>query len=114
LLSILSGHLRYAHIAALRSDGVKPSLLGMSKVVSDDTLRRALSELDETLAIAWLNEHLKYATTPLLTTPWILDTDVTVKPIYGKQEKALSWVTTRRNRGVLRMRTTPTKYRVGG
>jgi hypothetical protein len=89
LLSILSGHWRYAHIAALRSDGVNPNLLGMRKVVSDDTLRRALSALDEIPAIAWLNEHLKYTTAPLLTTPWILDTDVTIKPIYGKQEGAV-------------------------
>jgi hypothetical protein len=89
LLSILSGHWRYAHIAALRSDGVNPSLLGMSKVVSDDTLRRALSSLDEAPAIAWLDGHLKYTTVPLLTTPWIMDIDVTIKPIYGKQEGAV-------------------------
>lgn len=89
LLSILSGHWRYAHLMALRSDGVNPSLLGMSKVVSDDTLRRALSSLEETASVGWLADHLKYTTVPLLTTPWILDTDVTIKPIYGKQEGAV-------------------------
>src|SRR5271155_4629741 len=31
LLSILSGHTRYAHIIALRCDGVNPQLLGMNK-----------------------------------------------------------------------------------
>jgi hypothetical protein len=33
LLSVLSGHYRYAHITALRYDAVNPRLLGMKKVV---------------------------------------------------------------------------------
>jgi hypothetical protein len=33
LLSVLSGHHRYAHITALRGDGVNPKLLGMTKVI---------------------------------------------------------------------------------
>src|SRR5690348_5669359 len=39
LLSILSGHSRYAHITALRCDAVNPRLLGMKKVVSEDAVR---------------------------------------------------------------------------
>src|ERR1700686_2192493 len=35
MLSILSGHTRYAHIAALRGDGVVPELLGMKRIVSE-------------------------------------------------------------------------------
>jgi hypothetical protein len=35
MLSILSGHKRYAHIAALRGDVVLPELLGMKKVLSE-------------------------------------------------------------------------------
>jgi hypothetical protein len=46
-LSVLSGHQRDAHISGLRGDGVNPALLGMSKVVSEDSLRRAFGELDE-------------------------------------------------------------------
>ena len=42
MLSILDGHCRYAHVGALRGDGVATHILGMSKVVSDDSLRRAL------------------------------------------------------------------------
>ena len=34
-LSVLSGHKRYAHVTAIRCDGVNPGLLGMRKVVSD-------------------------------------------------------------------------------
>ena len=43
MLSILSGHKRYAHIAALRCDNVLPELLGMNKIVSEDAVRRAFA-----------------------------------------------------------------------
>ena len=39
LLSILSGHHRYAHVTGIRNDGVNPGLLGMNKLVSEDSLR---------------------------------------------------------------------------
>ena len=47
MLSILSGHKRYAHIAALRCDNVLPELLGMNKIVSEDAVRRAFAAVDE-------------------------------------------------------------------
>src|SRR5262245_14193948 len=47
MLSILSGHWRYAHVSAIRADGVNPGLLGMSAVVAEDTLRRGLKAMDE-------------------------------------------------------------------
>ena len=43
LLSVVSGASRYAHVNALRYDGVNPGLLGMSRVCSDDTVRRAIA-----------------------------------------------------------------------
>src|SRR5664279_3253628 len=42
LLSVLAGHRRYAHITALRCDAVNPPLLGMRKVLSEDSVRRGL------------------------------------------------------------------------
>ena len=87
-LSILSGHRRYAHITNLMSDRVNSSLLGMNKVVSDDSARRALKKMDEAAGIAWLQQHLHSCYEPLLKAPWILDADVTVKPLYGHQEGA--------------------------
>jgi hypothetical protein len=45
LLSVLAGYWRYAHIRALRGDGVNPALLGMTKVASEDSVRRALLAL---------------------------------------------------------------------
>ena len=50
MLSILSGHKRYAHITALRSDGVLPELLGMRKIVSEDSARRA-AKVDPMVAL---------------------------------------------------------------
>jgi hypothetical protein len=47
VLSVLAGHWRYAHISALRGDGVNPELLGMTKVVSEDSVRRGLSAMKE-------------------------------------------------------------------
>src|SRR5271165_6072889 len=38
MLSMLAGHRRYAHIAALRCDAVLPDLLGMKKIVSEDAV----------------------------------------------------------------------------
>ncbi len=89
VLAILSGHQRYAHISALRGDTVNPPLLGMSKVVSEDSVRANLGKMDETQGVTWLQDHLGHCVRPLLSEPWILDTDVTVKPLYGPQEGAV-------------------------
>ena len=86
LLSILSGHHRHAHITTIRTDGVNPALLGMRKVCSDDWGRRALGTLDEATSTHWLQTHLLRCYEPLLTEPWILDVDVTIKSLYGHQE----------------------------
>jgi hypothetical protein len=89
MLSMLSGHRRYAHITTLRADGVTPSLLGMTRTVSEDTVRRALSALDAGDGVTWLQTHLDDSVRPLLQAPWILDVDVTIKPLYGQQEGAV-------------------------
>jgi hypothetical protein len=88
MLSILAGHKRYAHIAALRGDGVLPELLDMSKIVSEDAVRRAFAAIDEAEGASWLRSHLDHCVEPLLSEPWILDVDTTVKPLYGHQEGA--------------------------
>ena len=88
LLSILSGHRRYAHISALRGEDINAKLLGMSKVVSEDSVRGSFAKLDETKGNEWLQRHLHHVYAPLLSVPWILDADVTIKPLYGHQEGA--------------------------
>src|SRR6266508_176463 len=88
LLSVLAGHWRYAHISALRGDGVNPELLGMRKVASEDSVRRALLAMKEEDTELWLKKHLKASYEPLLEEAWALDVDTTVKPLYGHQEDA--------------------------
>lgn len=89
LLSALAGHRRYAHITALRSDRVLPELLAMSRVVSEDSLRRALAAMDEEKGLDWLQRHLDNCVFPLLGERYIIDIDTTVKPLYGHQEGAV-------------------------
>src|SRR5580692_7615934 len=88
MLSVLAGHRRYAHITTLRCDPVNPPLLGMRKVVSEDAVRRGLAKIGEAQGLPWLQNHLDYCTTPLLSEPWVLDMDSTVKTLYGHQEGA--------------------------
>ena len=83
MLSILSGHKRYAHITTLRSDHVIPPLFGMDKVVSEDSVRRAFGRGDEDQVLAWLRKHLQKTYLPLLD-----DLDTTIKLLYGHQEGA--------------------------
>ena len=88
LLSVLAGHWRYAHINAIRGDGINPELLGMTGVASEDSVRRGMKALDEAASGQWLKGHLKASYEPLLQEPWILDVDTTVKPLYGHQQDA--------------------------
>jgi hypothetical protein len=88
VLAILSGACRYAHVTALRGDRVNPSGLGMEKVVSEDSLRRAFQGEEPGRLADWQTSALLATCAPALEHPWIADLDVTVKPIYGHQEGA--------------------------
>ena len=88
LLSVLAGHWRYAHINAIRADGINPELLGMTGVASEDSVRRAMKAMDEAASGQWMKGHLKASYEPLLQEPWVLDVDTTVKPLYGHQQDA--------------------------
>ena len=107
MLWILDGHCRYAHVGVLRGDGVAPSILGMTKIIGDDSLRRALGaiapEPDEkhtaeqraaqqaqlARAVQWMQEQLRHSIAQASATPWILDCDTTIKPLYGRQDGAV-------------------------
>jgi Transposase DDE domain group 1 len=88
VLSVLAGHWRYAHINAIRGDGINPELLGMSGVASEDSVRRGMKAMDEAASGEWMKRHLKASYEPLLQEPWVLDVDTTVKPLYGHQQDA--------------------------
>ena len=89
LMSVLAGQSRYAHITGLRGDGVNPELLGMRKVMSEDSARRAFKQAPPEETLQWLRSHLRQTYEPLLEHAWVMDLDSTVKPLYGKQEKAV-------------------------
>jgi hypothetical protein len=87
-LSILAGNRRYAHVTALRGDTVNPQGLGMSRVLSEDSVRRAFQgEAAEPLE-QWQREHLLRSVEPVLKEAWICDIDVTIKTVYGRQQGA--------------------------
>src|SRR5471030_1006633 len=44
--------------------------------------------IHEAKGLPWLQNHLDYCTAPLLSEPWVLDMDSTVKTLYGHQEGA--------------------------
>ena len=88
LLSVLSGHWRYAHINGVRGDGINPGLLGIPGTVSEDAVRLAMGRIREAEGIDWVSDQITQSIAPVLGLPWILDIDVTVKPLYGHQQGA--------------------------
>lgn len=66
LLSVLSGHWRYAHFNALRGDGINPGLLGMSGTVSEDAVRLAMGRIDEATGLNWLSNQILGSISPAL------------------------------------------------
>jgi hypothetical protein len=106
MLSILDGQYRYAHVAGLRGDAVAPQILGMKKIISDESLRRALAHLAPVQdgvrsaeerarraaqlasSTAWMDAALSESTAEALRTGWILDVDTSIKPLYGHQAGA--------------------------
>lgn len=88
ILSILNGQTRYAHINTLRYDRVGAEVLGISKVVSEDCVRRALKRGTPAAWEAWLSAQERTVYEPLLSESYVLDIDSTVKQLYGHQEGA--------------------------
>ncbi len=61
----------------------------MSRIVSEDSLRRALAAIPGEAGLDWLQRHLDRCIFPLLGERYIIDIDTTVKPLYGHQEGAV-------------------------
>lgn len=90
-------------MAGLRGDEVAPEILGMNQLLSDESLRHALAHLaphppkngsDEERAArtaqrarstGWMGTALSESRREALRTHWILDTDCSVKVLYGHQ-----------------------------
>ncbi len=59
MLSILAGSKRYAHIAGVRGDSVAALALGLNKIVSEDSVRRALKAIEPQAAQTWMHQALQ-------------------------------------------------------
>jgi hypothetical protein len=60
----------------------------VAALVSEDSVRRALYRLKPTEAAQWMRGRFNAVVEELLAQPWVMDTDVTIKPLYGQQEGA--------------------------
>jgi len=88
LLSVVSGHRRYAHITGLRGDQVMAEMLGIKTLRSEDSVRRAFEKVVEEKLTLWMDLNLGETFDALLNSPWVLDVDATVKTLFGRQEEA--------------------------
>jgi hypothetical protein len=77
-----------AYEVAWDTAAVTPMGSNVRKIVSEDSVRRAFLKGPEAKWDAWLRRHERAVWEPLLTEPYVLDIDNTVKPLYGHQEGA--------------------------
>lgn len=88
VLGILGGATRFAHLSSLRHDALATELFGMSRVMSEDSVRRALKGMEIAPAHAWVRGELAECVRHAVSAaPWVLDVDVTVKPVYGRRQE---------------------------
>lgn len=78
---------RFAHVQRLREDPTLDELLGLERVVSDDTLRRFMARVPEAEGASWVAAAAQRLW-GALPDKLILDWDSTVQTQYGHQEGA--------------------------
>ena len=88
LCGVLGGHRRYAHISGMRGDPVLPRLLGIGRLRSEDSIRRAFTHQDEDALTLRMDQQTDKTFAAMLEQEWVLDLDATVKTLYGRQEEA--------------------------
>ena len=89
LLTVLHGGRRYLHASGIRYDPVIGETLGMRKILSHESVRRAVAREGRDRMQAWLQQQLLHAVRPVLRRAWILDEDVTSRIVCGTQEGAV-------------------------
>ena len=57
--------------------------------VSEDAVRLGMRRIEEKAGLDWISMQILGGISPVFGVPWILDIDVTVKPLYGRQEDAV-------------------------
>ncbi len=88
VLGIINGACRYRHFDHVKGDEISADVFGIKRLMSCDSMRRNFKKIPEKDGLEWIwNQTLKILE-PLLSQPYILDMDPTVKPLYGHQEGA--------------------------
>jgi hypothetical protein len=72
----------------MRGCDVLPQLLGIGKLRSEDSVRRAFERHNEEALPSWMDRQKNETDAALLDQQWVLDLDATVKTRYGRQEEA--------------------------
>jgi hypothetical protein len=62
--------------------------LGIGKLRSEDSIRRAFAHQDEEALTLWMDQQTDKTFAALLEQEWVLDLDATVKTLYDRQEEA--------------------------
>ena len=75
MLGILAGSKRCAHIAGVRGDAVAAQALGLRGLVSQDSVRRALTAMKPEATEPWMREALMRSVRDALVLPWVMDID---------------------------------------
>ena len=73
MLAIVCGFTRYVHINRLRNDTALAALLGLGRIVCEDSVRRALKSADGRELDAWLARHEKDVFDRLLSFRYVID-----------------------------------------
>ena len=71
----------------------------MTKIISEDSLRRSLARMSAEQSQDWLRPQLLASVQAALGTPWILDIDTTIKDAVRPAKRSRG--------GVLRLRALP-------
>jgi hypothetical protein len=66
----------------------QPSLLDVCGTVSEEAVRLGMRRIEEKAGLDWLSTQILGWISPALGWPWILNIDVIVKPLHGRQEGA--------------------------
>ena len=74
-------------IATLRADRLSAQLPGLGALVSQDTVRHALIALDEQAGGVVDAKTSGCECMARSNAPWIMDVDVTIKALYGRQAR---------------------------
>lgn len=73
ICSIICGCKRFSHINHFRNDSAIPKLLGFEKIISEDSVRRALKNCNQQKLDEWLTKYEQFIYKFLIKYDYIID-----------------------------------------